>query len=215
MIYGVIYKISNSVNDKVYYGQTTMNPPEKRWYFHKKAGTADKCPSVIYRAMRLYGIDKFRFDVVHECETKEELDSKEIELIKTYNTLVPNGYNLEEGGAIGKPCEESKLKMRNSHLGKKATAETKEKMKNSQLGKKRLPFTEEHRKKIGDAQRGKILTEEHKRKISEATTGKKWSQESIAKRIESFKLNRIRKINDENNKCIDIPCHTELNLHTQ
>jgi hypothetical protein len=58
MVYGVIYKISNSINNKIYIGQTKSNPPSCRWNRHKYSVNKG-CNVPIHNAMRLYGIEKF------------------------------------------------------------------------------------------------------------------------------------------------------------
>ena len=53
---GMIYKITNTVNDKVYIGQT-IQQLKRRWNQHC---CYSKFSDVhLYRAMRAYGIDKF------------------------------------------------------------------------------------------------------------------------------------------------------------
>ena len=114
MPYGYIYRIVNSINDKVYYGQTTQEPPTDRWKSHQKdvRTNSKRGCFAIHSAMRLHGIDNFKFEVLVSCETQEELDGKEIEMISIHNSVSPNGYNLKRGGqGGGKHSEETKLKM--------------------------------------------------------------------------------------------------------
>ena len=77
------------------------------------------------------------------------MDDIEIEYIKKYNCLVPNGYNLRNGGNNGKHNEETKNKISKSlknkidviyskpQLGKPHNEETKKKISNSLKGKKK------------------------------------------------------------------------------
>lgn len=44
-----------------------------------------------------YGIENFNFKILEEC-SKSELNDKERYYIQKYNTLAPNGYNLQKGG---------------------------------------------------------------------------------------------------------------------
>ena len=53
---------------------------------------------VIARAIRKYGIDNFKFEVLLRGLTPDEANQKEIELIKEKNSLVPYGYNVATGG---------------------------------------------------------------------------------------------------------------------
>jgi hypothetical protein len=92
-------------------------------------------------------------------------------------TLVPDGYNLREGGGNGKPSEESKRKMSEARLGDKNymygkihTDETKQKISEVHIGK---TLSEEHKKKLGKARMGKTHTEETKQRMREAQLGEK------------------------------------------
>ena len=60
---GFIYKITNSINNKIYIGQTarTLNI---RWKEHKVASISSDRP--LYKAMRKYGIDNFHIEIIEE-----------------------------------------------------------------------------------------------------------------------------------------------------
>ena len=98
---GYIYKITNIVSGKVYIGETKLADPNDRWKCHIKSLTCTKggCPS-LKDAMKSYGVDKFRFDVLIICFDEDRLQL-EREYIKRYNSMVPNGYNILEGGQMG------------------------------------------------------------------------------------------------------------------
>lgn len=100
-----IYKITNTESGKCYIGETKCKDPQERWRRHKetiKRGVG--CPA-LRDAVNKYGIDKFTFEVIRECSLEERFDL-ERQLIKEYNTQVPNGYNIlpggEGGGFLGK-----------------------------------------------------------------------------------------------------------------
>ena len=88
-----IYQITNLINNKIYIGQT--NNIARRWANHKCNNDSNM---VIARAIRKYGADNFKFEVLLRNLTPEEANIKEIELIKEKNSLVPNGYNVSTGG---------------------------------------------------------------------------------------------------------------------
>lgn len=90
-----IYKITNNINNKVYVGQT--NNPDARWKKHKSdsLNKIDVGKSAIHDAMRHFGIDHFQLTVIGWYEDYNE---KEKYYIKEYNSLIPNGYNIQEGG---------------------------------------------------------------------------------------------------------------------
>lgn len=115
---GIIYIITNTVNNKVYIGQTT-NSLERRFYEHKQCSRRlskyqlDKTRRIpkdiqnshLYKAMVLYGEDKFTAEALLEIN-QEFLDEYEIKFIKLYNA-VKDGYNLTSGGGSFTHSEET------------------------------------------------------------------------------------------------------------
>lgn len=94
---GSIYIIKNTVNDKVYIGQTTMTVQE-RFAAHMKPSTAKQRGSYkLYNAMNKYGKDKFYVETLETGIPVESLDDREIELIGQYDSF-RNGYNSTSGG---------------------------------------------------------------------------------------------------------------------
>jgi group I intron endonuclease len=89
-----IYKIENLINHKVYIGQSIEI--ERRWQKHLGA----KDDFVIHRALRKYGKENFSFQIIEECDLLD-LNKKEEYWITYYNSLVPNGYNMIQGGSNG------------------------------------------------------------------------------------------------------------------
>ena len=90
-----IYKITNQVNQKSYIGQSIN--PEKRFLAHKSAARNHRFGSsqALYYAINKYGEENFIMEVL---EWTENYNEREIALIREYNTLVPNGYNIAKGG---------------------------------------------------------------------------------------------------------------------
>ena len=113
--YGIIYKITNNINGKVYIGQTTQSRGFKGRYDCKGEGiervfnyyiqrrdSGDNFNTYLFNAIKKYG--KKNFNVDEELDiaySKEELDRKEIQYIKKYNSF-NNGYNMNEGGGGNK-----------------------------------------------------------------------------------------------------------------
>jgi hypothetical protein len=91
---GYIYKITNKTNKKCYIGQTRQKDVTTRWREHRKKKNG--CP-LVKKAIKKYGIDNFSFSIVIIC-FDEDLDKFEIEYIKKFNSVVPNGYNISDGG---------------------------------------------------------------------------------------------------------------------
>ena len=103
---GYIYKIENTVDNKIYIGQT-IQELESRWKDHRKKGSNCR---YLKSAIQKYGIDNFDFQLV--CITFDnQLDDMEKEYIEQYDCLAPNGYNLRLGGDSGKHHEDTKRKI--------------------------------------------------------------------------------------------------------
>lgn len=88
-----IYKITNMENGKCYIGQS--RDIEARWQKHLSAYKSSP-DWELYRAFKKYGISKFTFEIVEECQI-EELNEREIYWIAQYDSF-NNGYNMTLGG---------------------------------------------------------------------------------------------------------------------
>ena len=123
MIVGVIYLITNLLNGMKYVGQTTQ-PLGARIAQHK-------CSDLyIDRAIRKYGRENFKVEVLEECYTVEQLNEREIFWIAALNTKVPNGYNITDGGE--------------GNLGLSHTKETRDQMSVDRSGEKNAFFGKNH-----------------------------------------------------------------------
>ena len=96
--YGVIYKIINNVNGKIYIGQT-VRAIEERINEHFK----ETCKNLKYplqKAIVKYGEENFAVEIIEKCLTKKILDEREKYWIKFYrfndHRFV---YNIAEGGS--------------------------------------------------------------------------------------------------------------------
>jgi len=108
--YMVVYKTTNLINGKIYVGQDSKNNPE-----YLGSGT------IIKRAIKKYGKENFKKDILEICMTKDELDDKEKYWIKELKTI-ENGYNISGGGdgCLGcKQSEKTKEKRRLKNIGDK------------------------------------------------------------------------------------------------
>jgi group I intron endonuclease len=86
--------------------------------------------------MAKYGEENFTLEIIDFADTYEELKEKEKYWIKQYDSVNRDkGYNLTEGGdgTFGRMhSEETKNKIRQKAIGRKASEETKKKMSDSQ-----------------------------------------------------------------------------------
>lgn len=107
----ILYKITNSINGKVYVGQT-VRTLEERIAEHKR-----KSHTIIGKAIKKYGAENFTIELLKEASSIEELNDLEISWISQCNSLIPNGYNQCFGGDNTKGFhhrESSKQKMSES-----------------------------------------------------------------------------------------------------
>jgi group I intron endonuclease len=93
-----IYKITNSINDKVYIGKTSHLTIEERFKEHIKDSQKERHEKrPLYDAMNKYGIENFVAKELIECEV-DELSSYEIMFIEKLQTYGEKGYNATKGG---------------------------------------------------------------------------------------------------------------------
>lgn len=92
-----IYSFLNLINNKRYIG-STINEPKIRYKQHLyhvyHEDSENKYLYPLYCAIRKYGEENFKFEILEQLEcSEEELRIKENEYIEKFNTLTPNGYN--------------------------------------------------------------------------------------------------------------------------
>ena len=92
-----VYKITNTVNDRVYVG-LTAGPLRTRWVQHKCAANTN-VDKPLYRAMRKHGIDKFSIELLYTATSLEDMRDAELRYIKELNAhAADGGYNLTDHG---------------------------------------------------------------------------------------------------------------------
>lgn len=155
----LIYKLTNKINGKIYIGQT-VNTLEVRLQQHFSPSTA-KSNMLVSKAIRKYGRKNFTAEILEQCSSVDELNSKEQYWIKTFNSGDNKiGYNIKLGGFNFERSEELKEKIR---IGIRAS----EKFKNKIPWNKGLTTkTSQKLKEIGEIKRQK------KQKRSESTKEK-------------------------------------------
>lgn len=159
-----------------YIGATSI-PLERRW---RKDGSGYVGCSAFFDAIKKYGWCNITHEVLKSGLTKEEAHFLERKYIKELNTLFPNGYNLETGGAVGKTvCE----KTREIYRERVISDETRKKLSCALKGRIVSRAT---RDKIGNAHRGKRMSEEARAKISASRTGMKYSDERKKQMSKTF-----------------------------
>ena len=173
----IIYKATNKIDGKCYIGQTIKGLKRRK---QEHSNAKDGC--YFHNAIHKYGFDNFEWEVIEECDSKEELDEMEFHYIKQYDSFKPNGYNLTLGGNKGTygwiPSEETKNNIRkslksswkdpNSTFNSK---EYREKLKGCNAGEKSFWYGKSRPEIIGENNPAK--KPEARKKISESKKGKK------------------------------------------
>lgn len=110
----VIYKITNLLNKKCYIGQTSQKNPMRRFYSHISNSKLNM-DGYLYNAIRKYSIENFKFEVIEEVNSRDELNFLEKYYIKHYDSMNNKyGYNLTSGGGQCILTAESRLKISNT-----------------------------------------------------------------------------------------------------
>jgi len=103
----IVYKTVNKTNGQIYVGQDSKDDSR-----YLGSGI------LLNEAIRKHGKENFEKEIIAWCYTKEHLDFLEKFYIKFFNSKIPNGYNLTDGGdgTLGYfPDEQIKEKMSLSH----------------------------------------------------------------------------------------------------
>ena len=185
---GVVYKITNTLNGKIYVGRTKQKL-EKRMAQHRH--DSKKGSPGLGAAIRKYGWENFTVEVIEVCPV-EQMNEREIFWIAELDCKAPKGYNLTDGGeGLVNPDPETRAKMsanhpdisgeKNPNYGKKTPPETCAKISASKTGENNpnygKPRPPETCAKISAANKGR----------PSPLKGKKRSPEIIAKIKESNK----------------------------
>ena len=123
-----IYKITNTVTNKLYIGQTVSHVLNHNKY--RRYGCEKRLDSHISEAIRnnkknqchflnnsirKHGGDKFIVELIDKCDMNSG-DETESKYIKQYNSMFPTGYNLKIGGTVFQHTEESRSRLSVSGL---------------------------------------------------------------------------------------------------
>jgi group I intron endonuclease len=153
---GFIYMITFP-SGKSYIGQTKRNVL-KRFNEHLKCNGS--C-TILENAIKKYGQENVHVETLIEINDSL-LDFYEIKFIDLYGTIEPLGYNIRNGGLVGKHSKEScermrikKLAANNPNYGKERSAKDKLAISKSKIGEKHHFY-------------GKKLTLDHKLNLSKS-----------------------------------------------
>jgi group I intron endonuclease len=156
----VVYKTTNLINGKQYIGRDMYNNP-------KYLGSG----RLLRKAIKKYGIENFKKEILQECKTIDELTRAEEYWIRLYDAANnPSFYNLLDGSTGGDSLsnhpnlDSIKSKIRNARKLQviQHSEETKLKISEAQRGEKAYWYGKTHslesNKKRSDSLKGRIKT---------------------------------------------------------
>lgn len=91
-MYYLIYKITNTINNKIYIGKHKTNDINDSYMGSGK---------ILHKAIEKYGIDKFKKEILFECSNEEEMNQKEAEIVDEEFIARLDTYNIKLGGQGG------------------------------------------------------------------------------------------------------------------
>lgn len=163
----IVYLITNIVNGKKYVGQTSKTI-EARFKKHcERAKSKLRKHMPIAMAIAKYGKENFITEKLCECFSHEELNKKELEWATKLKTFSPYGYNLKAGNGNGSMSNDTKMKIKLSNTGKKASLETRIKLSNSH---KDFVVSEATKHKLSEINKGKKGTDFCYQRASEVSS---------------------------------------------
>ena len=218
-----LYRITNVVNQKVYIGQAADY--EHRWADHRRAVRLNKPTQTIHHAIIKYGIDNFIFEVIATCQTIDDANELETELVAQYDSFVSHGkgYNATYGGMNAPKSEawhqamrdwrtslspEEKMALNQKHS--EATSKWLKELGHPCLG---LKWTDEQKAKLSVSLKARdkeaMYTPEVRQKMSESHLGILDSEETKQKKSESAKLAWEERIDYDEFKCATPGCEIQ------
>lgn len=199
-MYGYIYKTTNLLNGKIYIGQHKSENYDSSYYGSGK---------LIKRSIEKYGIENFSNTVLCFCDSKEELDKAEKQLIRQYDSRNPKiGYNISFGGDggdtfTGLPAEEKQIRIENLKTNSyfaNLTQEQDKVMRSKSWETRRKngndKFSEESKKKMSASHKGKKPTEEQIQKMLK-TKGKYHHTEETKQKIRNSNKGKKKNLTKE------------------
>lgn len=91
-MYYLIYKITNTINNKIYIGKHQTDNKDDDYMGSGK---------ILKRAIEKYGIDKFKKEILFECSSLEEMNQKEADIVDEEFVARLDTYNIKLGGQGG------------------------------------------------------------------------------------------------------------------
>ena len=160
-MYGLVYKITNTLNGKVYIGQT-VRKLKIRMNDHYAAANK-KRKTAISHAISKYGKTAFAVEQIDQALTKDELDKKEIYWMDFYRSQQKKcGYNIKDGGSAGRQPKHIREAVAAKNRGRKLSPEQVALLKDRKGEKNpnyknHFSHTAEAKQKMSEIKKGKRL----------------------------------------------------------
>lgn len=140
-----IYCLTCLPTGKKYVGQTTKEPPSKRWDKHcVRARQGNYGCAHLAQAILRHGKESFAFSILATAQTQKKADRLEKFYIRNLEACDrKKGYNIQTGGVDTNMSEETREKISRTLMGHSVSSEAREKMKYKKSA--------EHRKKLSEA----------------------------------------------------------------
>jgi group I intron endonuclease len=167
----IVYITTNLINGKKYIGKDSNNNPE-----YLGSGT------LLREAIKEYGKENFKKEILEYCDSDEELHMKENYWIQKYNAVKSDdfynivdfsaGWNINKLGKEKYDFITSKISEKSKGV-KRDFSKAINRNKNIQIATKGKSKPEGFAEKISQIKKGKKLSKSHCVKISEGKKGKK------------------------------------------
>lgn len=95
--YGIIYKSTCVITNKVYIGQTTTFLGNRKGLHKHKALYENDIKNHFHNAIRKYGWENFTWEIIDYAQNFQQLNQKQKYWIQYYDSI-NNGYNILKGG---------------------------------------------------------------------------------------------------------------------
>lgn len=132
MTYFIIYKTTNTINNRYYIG--------KRKSIYPDAGSYLGSGKALKVALKKYGKQAFVKEVLHRCDTFEEMNALEKQLVNEAVLNDPLSYNMKIGGTGGRGrgwthSPEARAKISATGIGRKVSDESRKRRSENTKGR--------------------------------------------------------------------------------
>ena len=192
-----IYKLTNTLNGKVYVGQTWQSLGA-RWMAHKRGGCR-----ALHAAITRHSPSVFTVSLLTVASTQRVADYWESFFITAFDSIsIAAGYNLKEGGSHGRHSLTAKLQRSVAMLGNtrcvghRAPPEVGYRIAAAKRAL-RLHVSEEHKKRLSLAKKGVPLAPEHAAKVRAACLARRGTKASDEARLHMSAAQKGRVVTPE------------------